>query len=270
MDVGPAPLLGGVSETAFIPLCMRAFETARHDAVMRDPESVRIVAALRYQCDRFADMPWVQLGTAIRTEIFDRETGTFLQRHPAAVVVNLGAGLCTRFGRVDNGQVIWIELDLEPVRQLRRRVFEETGRHPFLTASVLDFHWMPRVYSLAGNRPVLFLAEGLLMYFAEAEVRRLILAMADAFPGAEMLLEAMGRLVARNARRHPAVAKTTADFCWGTGTVREMESWSPRIRLLDEWYYLDYHRARWGWCRMLKLVPALHRQMKIGRLRFCA
>ena len=42
----------------------------------------------------------------------DAAIRTFLARHPDAVVVNLGGGLDTRFFRVDNGRVLWKEIDV--------------------------------------------------------------------------------------------------------------------------------------------------------------
>ena len=272
MTASPTPRggsdLGIVSETLFIPLCMRAFETARQDFIVRDPEAVRIVKALGVDCGRFANMNAVQVGTAIRTEIADRETTRFLREAPDAVVVNLGAGLCTRFSRVDNGLVHWIELDLAPVGTIWRRVLVESARHQFVAHSLLDFSWMDTVKRIAAGRATFFIAEGVLMYFDEAAVRRLIVALSESFPGAEILVEAVSPLMARHSRRHPAVAKTSASFAWGIKSLRELEGWSPHVELVNEWPYLDYHPARWGLVRLVRRIPPIRGMIKMGHLRF--
>jgi len=213
-------------------------------------------------------MAHVQVGTAIRTEITDRATTRFLEARPEAVVVNLGAGLCTRFSRVDNGRVEWIELDLPPVGDVWRRVLVETARHRFVEHSVLDFAWMETVRRMAAGRPVLFIAEGLLMYFDEGAVRRLFLALSSAFSGGEILVEAVSPLMARNSRLHPAVAKMRAVFAWGVASLRELERWSPRIELIEEWHHLDYHPARWGWLGTVRWMPPIRQLFKLGHLRF--
>ncbi len=50
----------------------------------------------------------------IRTAVFDVWVRDFLAEHPGGTVVELGTGLNTRFERVDNGTVHWIDLDLPP------------------------------------------------------------------------------------------------------------------------------------------------------------
>ena len=179
--------------------------------------------------------------------------------------VNL-AGLCTRFSRSTTGRS-WIELDLPPVGDVWRRVLVETARHRFVEHSVLDFAWMETVGRMAAGRPVLFIAEGLLMYFDEGAVRRLFLALSSAFSGGEILVEAVSPLMARNSRLHPAVARTRAVFAWGVASLRELERWSPRIELIEEWHHLDYHPARWGWLGTVRWIrdPAA---VQAGHLRF--
>jgi O-methyltransferase involved in polyketide biosynthesis len=63
----------------------------------------------------------------------------FLDIHPKAVIVNLGAGLCTRYFRVDNGEVHWYEVDFPEVIALRRQFFEESERYYCISQSMLDF-----------------------------------------------------------------------------------------------------------------------------------
>jgi O-methyltransferase involved in polyketide biosynthesis len=48
--------------------------------------------------------------------------------------VELGTGLNTRFERVDNGTVHWIDLDLPDTIALRRRYFADTERRQMVGA----------------------------------------------------------------------------------------------------------------------------------------
>ena len=49
---------------------------------------------------------------AARTAILDDQVRAFIANDPDAVIVNLGAGLDTRFNRRRHGKIEWIELDL--------------------------------------------------------------------------------------------------------------------------------------------------------------
>lgn len=54
---------------------------------------------------------------SVRIEILDEAVGKFLEKNPDSVIVNLDSGLCTRFGRIDNGEVLWYDLDLAELVQ---------------------------------------------------------------------------------------------------------------------------------------------------------
>jgi O-methyltransferase involved in polyketide biosynthesis len=104
--------------------------------------------------------------------ILDNWVRTYLKEHPQGAIVEIGAGLNTRFERVDNGEVRWFDLDLPDSMKLRKQFFEETERRKFMTASALETDWIASVKAVSAE-PCLFLAEGVLMYFNEHQVKQL-------------------------------------------------------------------------------------------------
>jgi O-methyltransferase involved in polyketide biosynthesis len=68
-----------------------------------------------------------------------------------------------------------------------------------IPSSVTDPAWLEWIE--ASSAPVLILAEGLLMYLHEQEVRRLIIALRDRFPGAVLVFDAYSRLTAASVGR---------------------------------------------------------------------
>jgi O-methyltransferase involved in polyketide biosynthesis len=261
--------LSGVAETLLMCLYARYLETLRPDAIIRDEKSVEMIRQIDFDFRKFSSMRLVQVSTAIRTQIFDQRTQAVLERHPDTVVVSLGAGLCTRFFRVDNGRLHWFALDIEQVRPLWERLIGESDRLKFRTTSVLDFSWM-EAFKQDQDSHFLFIAEGLLMYFTEAQVRRLITGLAREFSGADMLLDAFGPLGARSTWVHPIISKTEAEFKWGVASLQDLEDWGRDICLLGEWFYLDYYPLRWGWMSSARFIPFLRREMKAGQFRFGA
>ncbi|MDB5101470.1 MAG: tcmP, partial [Cyanobacteria bacterium RYN_339] len=112
--------LEGVEETLLIPLWARAAETRRGDALIRDDRAVELVEQIDYD---FKKLSWdwtTQVGVAIRTEILDDATRAFLAKHPDGLIINIAAGLDTRFYRLDNGQLHWVDVDLPNSMALRR------------------------------------------------------------------------------------------------------------------------------------------------------
>lgn len=256
-------------ETLLIPLYCKFLEVQRQDGLLKDDKVVEIVQQLNCDFNKFASSnTWSsQVGVAVRTKILDQATRAFLSGNPYAVVVNLGAGLCTRFWRVDNGSVRWFELDLPEVKQVWSQVFTETDRHRYLTYSILDFDWIDELRPLRDS-PFLFIAEGLFMYFEPQAVKRVIAEVQLYFPQSEMLIDAISPLIAKRTKQHPQVSKTDAVFKWGINTGQELETWNQNIHFIQEWYYLDQHGDRWRWMKWMRYIPPLRKAFKIMHIRF--
>jgi O-methyltransferase involved in polyketide biosynthesis len=250
--------LNEVSRTLLIPLYFRAIESKRPDALVRDPRAVELVSQLDCDFTGVQKMKNEQVNFLLRIREFDRQARAFLAEHPEGIIVDLGCGLDTRFERVDNGQVIWYGLDLPEVIELRKELLEETPRSHFIGCSVLDFSWMDALGSQVGGH-FLFLAEAVLVYLEEADVRRLVQAIASRFPGAELVCEAYSPVVIRLHPRPAAVAQPR----WGLKDDRDVESWAPGIRLLSQWYYFDSPEPRLGAIRLMRYFPFLARTVRI-------
>ena len=134
----------------------------------------------------------------------------------------------------------------------------------FITKSVLDFSWVERIPE---DKPTLFIAEGLLIYFTRDEVMSILKIIRVKFPQAEMLLEAMSPFIAK--RPHPDLKGYNALFKWGIKTGEEMEQWNIGVQFINEYYYFDRHKDKQPpFFRIITLIPAFRKMMKIIHLKF--
>jgi len=240
--------LTGVMETLLPVLYSRVVESQRDDAIFHDPVAIEWAGRIDYDFSRFdADKaPFNHLGVAIRTEILDEYVQDFLTRYPTATVVNIAAGLDTRFYRMDNGTVHWIELDLAPSIAVREKLMTITQRHTTLTASALETAWMDMLKKqLPKGAPVLFVVEGLLMYFTEAQIKGLLCTIAERFAGAELLLEVLGESQAKKTHLNDAISKTSAQFKFGISDTSQMATWHDKLEFVDDTSIYDRHVDRW-------------------------
>ncbi len=254
--------LNAVSQTLLIPLYYRAIESQRPDALVQDPKAVELVDQLDCDFSGVQSLKDEQVNYLLRMREFDRLARAFLAEHPNAVIVDLGCGLDTRFERVDNGQVEWFGLDLPEVIELRKEFLHETPRCHFIGCSVLDFSWMDALSGRAG-RPVLFLAEAVLVYLEEADVKRLVRALVERFPGAELVCDVYSPVVVRLHPRPTAVAHPR----WGLKNDRDVETWAPGICLLGQWYYFDKPEPRLGAFQLMRYIPFFARAVRIVHYR---
>ena len=94
-----------LSETLLIPLWAKAVEQERDERLLTDPEAPRMLAQIDYDFSKFKNIVMSQVGCCGRAQIFDNEAQKFIAAHPDAVVVQLGAGLDTRFERLGRPQI---------------------------------------------------------------------------------------------------------------------------------------------------------------------
>jgi len=52
-------------------------------------------------------------------------------------------------------------------------------------------------------------------------------------------------------------SKIGARLHWGLQHGRDLEGWSPGIRLLDEWFYFDRPEPRLGTAQLMRYFPPL-------------
>jgi O-methyltransferase involved in polyketide biosynthesis len=262
--------LSGVAETLLMTLYIRAMESQRPDALIKDEKAVALVTQMSYDFDRIRQVKMDdddKVGVILRNREFDRYARDFLARHPQAVVVHIGCGLDSRFERVDNGRVEWYDLDLPEVIDLRRKFIGDEGkRYHLLAGSAFDSAWLDKV-SAHRQRPFLFMAEGVLMYFEEAQVKSLVLALRDHFPDAELVFDAFSPFLIRANNLRMAISGFGVRYHWGLGRGQELESWGDGIRLLDEWGYFDRPEPRLDHIRWMRHIPLLARVMRVYHYR---
>lgn len=241
-------------------------ESLRPDAVLRDEKAVALVAHMSLDFSRVSRIPMNELLQAMRiifTREMDRSVRDFLSRNPDGVVVHIGCGLDSRFERVDNGRVIWFDLDLPEVIDLRRKfIGGERERCHLLGCSVLDEAWLEAV-KLRSARPFLFLAETVFVYFKEAQVKSLVLTLRGHFPGAELVFDGWRPLEVWLANRYLSSSLYAGLMQWGFWRGQELEGWGEGVRLLDEWGFFDQPEPRLDAFRWMAPLFRLFKPMRI-------
>jgi methyltransferase (TIGR00027 family) len=254
------PDLTGVAKTMLITLYIRAIESQRPDALIKDERAEALVSRLDQESLRktlaLTD-DFSRVVVILKGREFDRFAQDFLTHHPDAVVVHIGCGLDTRFERVDNGRVEWYDLDLPEVIELRRKLIGGEGaRHHFLAGSVLESAWLDTV-SAHSQRPFLFLAEGVFMYFEEAQVKSLVLTLRDRFPGAELVFDAFSPIMRWGHNIRVTRTRVGDHLHWALKHGQDLERWSAGIHLLDKRYPFQFPEPRMRRAFQVRLFPFL-------------
>jgi O-methyltransferase involved in polyketide biosynthesis len=249
--------LTGIPETMLWTLYNRAAEARRPDGILRDPDCVRIFEAIPYDFARSFGNP--DTSHPMRSRLFDIAVIAWLATHPGGTVVELGAGLETQFPRVDDGRVNWLCVDVPEAIATRQRFLPATGRCRHIARSALDLSWLDEV---DGSRGVFISVQGLLMYFEEADVRRLFTAIVQRFPGVELMFDIIppwfSKLTLKGFRKTKHYR--APPMPWGVrrdDIAPLLQSWSRRVASV---HVVSYGAARGFSAILLKIfshIPGL-------------
>ncbi len=220
---------GSVEWTNLVTLYLRACESRSRHPILGDHAAAAAVDRIAYDFNRIHrnSLPAAnQYLVVLRAKQLDDWCVDFLGRHAEAVVLHLGCGLDGRAFRLGvPASVRWFDIDQPSVIELRRRLYDDTERYRMIGSSVTDPQWLAQIPT---GYPTLVVAEGLLMYLTESEVRQLLARLTDRFDSGEMLFDTL----------YPAApwlskVATKGIVNWGIGDTRRLEKWNPRLRLLE-------------------------------------
>lgn len=224
---------GDIQETALIPLAIKASETARPNARIKDLKAKEIIDSLGVDVSKF-DPFLSHEGVVARTILYREQLKELLKAYPDAVCINLGCGFDDKFSQVDNGSVRWFDVNLPDQIAVRRKVYEDRERCVMLEGNALNGDW---ARSIPKADMVIVVMEGVLEYFSKEQVKTCLNMLCDSFPHGYLLAELHSPFLEKNSKHHDAVKNTNATFGWGTKSGREYLALEPRMTLVSEISY---------------------------------
>lgn len=236
-----------VSMTALVTLKCHAVDAASSTPILRDTSSIDTLKILeeKYGISTTGIRSNKMLinYVALRAKQYDTITKEFIRKNSNAVVINIGCGLDNRFERIDDGKVIFYDLDLPDIISIKRDIFPKSDRHRYISSSVFDPSW----FSQIPKGPLLFLAEGVFMYFERATIKVLFSSLGQHFGQFEIFFEVIRASWLKGWRlkvielkmKREINFKIEAKLGFGIHRSNELESWDSQLKYLKEWSFLD-------------------------------
>jgi O-methyltransferase involved in polyketide biosynthesis len=265
---------GSVEWTNLCTLYLRAYESRQEHPVLGDRAAAEAVDRIDYDFARMrrVSLPWGnQFLVALRAKQLDIWADEFLRRNPDAVVLHLGCGLDSRAFRLEvPSGVSWLDVDVPEVIALRQRLYTERPNYTMIGSSVTEPGWLDQI---PAERPALIVAEGLLMYLTETEIRDLLQRLTDRFDTGELLADLLSPWGPRLSNSSVLAKFSTAGITkWGTQDGHELPMWNPRLNLIDRYAFLDPAKIPLKPQRLLYRVscaiPAVKNYDRLYRFRF--
>lgn len=220
--------LTDVQETLFFPLLGRAAAAKRWPQLFSDPwaeQAAAIHAAEGSTAEHLGDFATAVYG--LRHILNVVEVNRYLADHPGAAVVNIGCGLDRLVGELDDPTSVVYNLDFPNVIALRGRHLDAHEREIDLPYPVTDHAWMDHVDA---SRGLVATAAGVFYYIEVDDIKRLVHAMGERFPGGRLCYDAESPMVTAGSEKQVR-SKGTPDarMPFRVKDAYSVEGWSPAI-----------------------------------------
>ena len=229
--------LGDIQRTLFMPVWARVVETKKENPVLVDRTALEIIDTVDFDFSQMTDnlAEISQIGWIARCKRYDLIVDRFINDHPKGTVVNIGCGLDTSFERINRNSILWYDLDLPDVIELKRKFQKETEKRRFISSSFLNTDWFN---NLEINDNILFISAGVFVYFEELEIRDFVIKVANRFNNCEMFFDVTSPKGLEIANQ--VIQKSGLDsrsfFKWALTDKSILLSWDRRISLLNTYY----------------------------------
>ena len=267
-----------VQETLIIPLYSRKLCSELYPNIYRDETAVRLIDQIDYDFSaaekksRSLMQRFGALEVAMRQNDLAFEVRDYLKAHPNAAVVNLGCGLDSTGRNCDNGSCKMYNLDFPDVITVRNELLPAGDREQNVPCDLNDTEWFTRIDTSGG---AVFFASGVFYYFLTEQVKALVQAMADSFPGGVLVFDAANRtavkMIAKTWLKSAKIKDVGAYFAV-SDAPKEIDAWDSRLQVTSRGYMLGYNDLKdpsvSGFFRFLAKVGDERMNMQIVKIGF--
>jgi len=212
-------------ETLLITLYAKALDNRLKHPILHDQKAEEILGMIDYDFEKLKDF-----GNEImvaRAKQFDVWLQKFLKTNPNATVLNLGCGLDTRISRIHPPSTVrWFDIDYPEVIEIRKKFFSNQPGYEMVPSSVTDPGWLENI---PDNNPVMIIAEGMLEYLTETEVKTLLNRLTDHFSNGQIAFDVMNTFAVHAGKKN--LHETTgAEHKWAVDHIGDSDKLNPDMK----------------------------------------
>ncbi|GAA0402309.1 class I SAM-dependent methyltransferase [Microbispora corallina] len=264
----------GVRVTALLELYLRWLDSRDRHPILGDETAQQAIDRLDFDFGQFRPLSVGRFAVGVRSRTMDDWIRAFLARTPGAVVLDIGSGFDSRVRRVNPADGHhWYDVDFPDIVEIADRLYGPWPGHTYVGASVTEPGWLD---AIPRDRPAIVVADGLLNFLPEHDVRQVLSRIVEHFPSGEIAFNITSPVVRKQRERRPVPLFTKFGIVeqWFPGDPRDVERFHPRLRLAEVGSLGDATLLRRSplYYRLLTvligLVPAWRNAGWIPRYRF--
>jgi O-methyltransferase involved in polyketide biosynthesis len=248
------------------PMWLRSRESMIDNGLVYDPIAANACRHCQLSTECLSgDVDQKQLLNATITKICDERVNAFIEDNPNAWVLNIGAGLDTRFYRLDNGLCHWIELDTSENLLWREKLFHKSERYRSIAGSVENCSWLNNL-AIPQNAAVLVVCEHALLTKAESDIAHFIQMLSRCFNHCQACVVVAGD------KASTTLGKRLGSYHYSHGFNKPVDKflqWVPWCKYVKLFSPLDDRCGRWKvWQRAVAAFPSLRNRLTPAVIEF--
>ncbi len=230
--------LSPIEQTAFLTEYARALDSRWTEPILGDALADEVVGKIDYDFEGLGVQTSVVCQTALRAKMLDDRVRAFVDAHPDAVVVDLGAGLDSGYYRVAPPPTVdWYSVDLPGIIDVRGETLPSAPQSHSVAASLAGDRWSE---AIPADRPAMLIADGLFAFLDEPVIVGIFAHITKHFRSGQLAFNdygRIGRLSRLAVKLYPQkmFKDVGSQFAYpGFKDAHHPESWNPRLRLIEE------------------------------------
>jgi O-methyltransferase involved in polyketide biosynthesis len=257
-------------KTLLLTLYAKAIDYNSKNSILKDKKAYEIASAFDYDPKKLNEFGHNEI-TVVRAKQLDDWIEHFIKAHKNCVVLNLGCGLDSRVTRIKphNG-VIWFDVDYPEVIKLRKNFYSDNNRYHMISSSIIKQKWLEKIPK---NQETMIVAEGVLEYIAEPDVKTLLNRLTERFSHGEIAFDVMNSFAVKMGRKE--LKRTMgAEHKWAVDNVNDVDKMDPDLKRIEvlsvfESKYMRKVPVKYDMFHSsVKLVPHLRNLMRLLHYKF--
>ena len=225
-------------ETLLLTVYAKALDSRSRNSILNDKKADELVSMIDYDFEKLIPKNSFASGHVIpaRAKQLDEWVKEFLRDFPNAIVLNLGCGLDTRISRINpSSSVNWFDVDYPEVIKLRKTFFSDRDGYQMIESALTESEWLEK---LPEARPTMVVAEGVLEYLTEDEVKTLLNRLTDHFAHGQIAFDVMNSFGIRSGRS--SLKETTgAEHKWAVDNIGRVDMLDSKMKRITNQPVLD-------------------------------
>ena len=214
--------------TLFITLYAKAKDNCSKHSILNDETAEVIIKTVDYNFLEYNSFGNKLL--VIRAKHFDELVQNFISENKNGIVLYLGCGLDSRILRLNpSAEIDWFDVDYPEVIQLRKIYYPEKESYKMIESSITETDWFERIPK---NRPIVVIAEGVLEYLTNKEVKTLLTKLTDYFQHGQIIFDVMNSYAVDSAKKD-LKNSTGAVHKWAVDDIGEVDSLNLKLKRIS-------------------------------------